>query len=489
MIIFFSCAALLIAISMVFIFWPWLIQMHSLSADNASSALTAHDYSSKPDKKNERDLANVALYRDHLRELETTREQGLLDDAHFQQLKQDLEKNLLKDSEISTSTQSIHSKDATFKSKSRLSFAVLLGSIAGFPVIIFALYQHLGFMQAWELHESIQEKENIEAQLNASNDARLQERLLTLNQSLVVSLQQQTEETPNDLDSRVYLARLLADMGRYEGAIKQYKHVLERQSNSAQLLAELAQVLFLTSKQQVDSNAADYARKALAVQPNQLIALGLMGIHSFQNQQYQSAMAYWQRAIEQYPPNSPNALALINGIQKASALLSQQKSSEEEIGSEQSVGQLPSNEQLQDRLDKQTFGSNHPAITENTTGQSTTASGVRVKLAVSLAQGLEINPEHTLFVYARAWQGPKMPLAIYRGKVSELPLTIELNDSLSMMPSRTLSSAEHLELVARVSATGEAITQANDLVVTLGPVKPSSNSATVYPLVISKRVD
>lgn len=89
-----------------------------------------------------------------------------------------------------------------------------------------------------------------------------------------------------------------------------------------------------------------------------------------------------------------------------------------------------------------------------------------ITISVSLAPALQtdLNAEHTLFVYARAAQGPRMPLAIVRHKAGELPLEVKLDASMGMMPQMSLAKFKQVVLLARISASGNAMPQAGDMI-------------------------
>lgn len=89
-----------------------------------------------------------------------------------------------------------------------------------------------------------------------------------------------------------------------------------------------------------------------------------------------------------------------------------------------------------------------------------------VTLSVSLDPDLQsqLNPEHTLFIYARAAKGPRMPLAIVRLKAGELPLETQLDASMAMMPQMSLTKFHQVIFLARISASGDAMSQAGDLI-------------------------
>src|SRR5690606_9288462 len=107
-----------------------------------------------------------------------------------------------------------------------------------------------------------------------------------------------------------------------------------------------------------------------------------------------------------------------------------------------------------------TAGTNEPAPTTDA-GAATPRLTVQVSLDPALAAGLD--PEATLFVFARAAEGPPMPLSIERRKASELPLTIVLDESKGMLPNLKLSMFAQVVVGARVSRSGTATPQSGDL--------------------------
>ena len=102
----------------------------------------------------------------------------------------------------------------------------------------------------------------------------------------------------------------------------------------------------------------------------------------------------------------------------------------------------------------------------STSALSVEESTDSVKITVSLDPAFQkgLNPEHTLFVYARAAKGPRMPLAIVSLKAGELPLETQLDASMAMMPQMSLTKFPQVIFLARISASGNAITQPGDLI-------------------------
>jgi len=105
-----------------------------------------------------------------------------------------------------------------------------------------------------------------------------------------------------------------------------------------------------------------------------------------------------------------------------------------------------------------------------TADDSSIQQGIDVSATIAPELKGQINPEHTVFIYARAAQGPRMPLAIVSRKASELPLTTHLNASMAMMPQMSLDKFSQVVLMARISASGDAMPQSGDFMGEYGPV-------------------
>jgi cytochrome c-type biogenesis protein CcmH len=113
---------------------------------------------------------------------------------------------------------------------------------------------------------------------------------------------------------------------------------------------------------------------------------------------------------------------------------------------------------------------------EAPTAKAATAPHPGIRGTVRLSQKLrdKLSPGDTLFVYARAAEGPPMPLAILRRKAGELPLEFALNDAMAMSPGMNVSAFPRVVVTARVSRSGNAKPQPGDL---QGASKPVANDA------------
>jgi cytochrome c-type biogenesis protein CcmH len=100
-----------------------------------------------------------------------------------------------------------------------------------------------------------------------------------------------------------------------------------------------------------------------------------------------------------------------------------------------------------------------------------------VTLAPALAD--KAAPTDTVFIFARAVQGARMPLAVIRAQVKDLPIRYQLDDSMAMAPNAKLSGASQVIVSARISKSGNAIPQAGDLAGESTPVAPGATGVAV----------
>jgi cytochrome c-type biogenesis protein CcmH len=193
-----------------------------------------------------------------------------------------------------------------------------------------------------------------------------------------------------------------------------------------------------------DSTALALLEKALRIEPDNITALWLLGNAAYDNGAVTSALDYWQQA---YP--------LLAQAPEMQGQLAQRilEAGGELPASPPNVADLPP---IMPTADASPGPAPAPAA-DATTG------GIRVQVALAPSLIERAGAADTVFVLARAEQGPPMPLAVARHRVDELPLDIRLTDAMAMMPAMKLSSFDRVEVIAKVSKSGRAGTQPGDL--------------------------
>lgn len=254
-------------------------------------------------------------------------------------------------------------------------------------------------------------------------------------QAMVEKLAARLAEQPDDADGWTMLGRSYLVLGRHAQAAEALGRALERRSDDAVLLADAADATAMANGRTFDGEPARLVVRALKADPDHPKALSLAGSIAFDQADYAAALRHWEH-LQRVAPNSELARQMQGGIDEARLRLGG------------AAPPLPS-----------------PAASAAARDIAVAPAAARVSGTVTLAGTLaaQAQPDDTLFVFARAAEGPRMPLAILRKQVRDLPLAFTLDDSLAMSPAARLSSAPRVVVGARISRSGGATPQPGDL--------------------------
>lgn len=397
-----------------------------------------------------RALSNVALYQEHLQELSQSLSRGDIDDTQYQQLKREADRALLDDSESGDEVVT----DTGTEAAARRGWA--RGLVAAVAVVVplaaALLYMQLGYSEDWAIEQLAAEKLRLDRAALQAGEARDPE----LARQLVERLERRLRRQPDNTQNWFLLARTSLELQNHGEAVAAYREIVQRDPQSSQVMGELAQALFIIAGNRITAEVQQLTAQTLELDPSNNMALGLAGIAAFERAEYQAAIDFWQRALAQMTPQTPGAAALTGGIGRARQLLAQGE------------------------------GGVAPAAAGGA-GDAEAPAGLQLTLNVSLDKQIATRDDQVVFVYARAWQGPKMPLAIARIPANDLPREVVLDESMAMAPGMTLASFPQLELVARLSQSGQPSPQPGDWQATRGPVRVAELTGAVE-LMIDTRV-
>jgi cytochrome c-type biogenesis protein CcmH len=269
---------------------------------------------------------------------------------------------------------------------------------------------------------------------------------------VVAALAARLTANPDDLNGWKMLGRSYMTVGNYAGAVQAFEKAVELESaEDAQSLVSLGEALLAESGAGIAGRIASLFENALAIDPNNPQALFYGGIGAFNRNDTELAADRWEQLMSLNPP------AEIQGT-------------------------------LQQRI-AEWRGEEMPAVAEAApepaqevaapVAQPGAVISARVSLTVAAAESLP--DEASIFIIARDPAQPAPPIAVVRRRLSELPITIGLGDSESMMAGRSLSSFAEFELLARVSTSGQPNAQSGDW---YGSqiVKPAENNAIELPI-------
>lgn len=404
----------------------------------------------------ERETANLAIYRDQLAELDNDLRNDILSKEQYEKSKQELQKRMLQDLSVSKNSVSASVKKGYGIATTAIIFLVI-------PLAAVSLYLILGDMRGLLPQAQLASATQFHSQEMAEippGHAEIK--------SVVDNLAARLNENPDDIEGWVMLGRTYAIMGRFDEASKTYAKLIEIVPGNAQLLSDYADVLAMTNNGSLIGKPAELINQALEIDPNYPKALALAGTVEFEQEKYGQAAVYWEKLLSVIPSDSQLAKSVNESIAQAKSLATkgEESSAPVQLAQNSNVNtDLPAEKKQQTSSGK-----------SGSASQSTNITGT-VTLSPSLAS--KVSPSDTLFVFARAKSGPKMPLAILRLTAKDLPATFSLDDDMAMTPTMKMSSFPEVVIGGRITKSGQAVPASGDLEGFSQPVKLGDRNVTV----------
>jgi cytochrome c-type biogenesis protein CcmH len=426
---------------------------------------------------------NAAVYRDQLAELDEEHAQGLLSDHEWQLSRDELAARLLQDvgeqdagdqgAESITPVKSdaaamIHSSSTSSRVTSFAKPWVLLFSfVVLIPISSLVLYSLLGQPAALDPLAISQGIDN--------PDDLTPEKLTTMATALTRRLQ----DEPNSMEGWVMLARVQRAREHFDEAAAALRKALTL-SRDDDLQIELAEILAQQNKGVFAGEPWSIIQKVLATDPHHVNALLLGGSAAYSEQNFQAALRFWERAREVVAADSPDAPELDRAIGEARNKLGLPPIPARAVVGDKNASMPPAgtaNGTAKGSANGNANGNANSNTNANINANaSSTQRAERISGRVSVAPDLanKVAPTDTVFIYATPVAGSRMPLAIVKITANQLPYDFVLDDTTAMNPSAKLSGMDEVTVRARISKSGNAMQQPNDLGVSVTPVKPGS---------------
>lgn len=380
----------------------------------------------------ERDAANLEILRDQITEMDNDLKNGLLTPELHEQGKRELQVRLLE--EVGDAQASEVSNKPHPLKIAAVVLAVLI------PLASVGLYTKLGNPEAFQPPHGALPMAHSQDDLKA--------------------LEEKVAQNPNDPEALVVLARSYVELGRYADGSRMYESLVKIIPDEPILWADYADAMGMThgSLRGVPTKLLEHA---LELNPNHEKSLALYGSAAMERGDYPTAVRNWEKLLKLLPAEDvENTKAIGEALNQARQMLAHTKGGKV----------APALDQI-----------NEPAPQVQAAGKE------RITGTVTLSAALKskADPSDTLFVLARAAQGPKMPLAILRKQVKDLPLSFDLNDSMAMQPDMKISNFDQVVVVARISKSGEAMPKPGDL---MGMSKPLALGSTGIKITIDQSI-
>ena len=365
--------------------------------------------------------ANAKVYRDQILDLDREHDSGHISDQEWQQSRDELSLRLLEDTAAVDDPAAKTEKPAIWTAVV-LAVALPLGSMG--------MYMWVGQPEALN-------------PLALKTPDQVDPKDLT---KMAQTLAEKLQDKPDNLQGWVMLGRTYRTLENFDAALRAYDSALKL-SDDDDLKLERIEVIAMQRQGQFEGEPWNVIREVLQRDPQHFGALLTAGSASYAEGKLADALKYWEKARLPLEANNPD----LPGLDSAIATV------RDKMGlPAKAVSSAPSG----------------PASGGSSANALPSGLNVSGQISLSAAMKAKANPNDAVFVYATPANGDRMPLAILKTTVSQLPLNFTLDDSTAMTPERKLSMAGEVLVKVRVSKSGNAMPQSGDLSGgTAGPVK------------------
>lgn len=438
-------AAVMVAVALAWLLWPLL-----RSAQRPS--LEGH-------------VANATIYRDQFADLDADLKRGTLSEAQYGEARAELERRLLDEGRAGTETAAPVSRSSNKTVAAALAVAV--------PLVAGLLYAQLGAPDAFS---PLAQAGNPSHEMSGADVEKM-----------VQQLAERLEKEPQNVEGWVILARTYYTMRRFPEAAAAYEKLTKLVPNEPDLLTDYADALAMSQGRNIEGKPLEIVLQALKINPDHWKALAMAGTAAFDRKDYKQAVIYWEQLRATQPADSPIAQSITASINEARQL----------AGMPPLPAAMPPVAAAKPLAPGAKMPTDHPPLdggkpstaapaaakadTAKAADSAAAPAGKTVSGTVSLASTLsgKAAPQDIVFVFARPADGSKMPLAILRAQVKDLPLKFTLDDTMAMSPASKISGFEQVVIAARVSKSGGVSPQSGDLETVTQPVKVGSRDLVV----------
>lgn len=357
-----------------------------------------------------REQQNIQIAKEKKAQLQEQLEQQQMTQEEYDSALVDLENSLAIDLE----------RQQALQSNTEAGRWVVWFFVVSVPLISVYLYMQLGEYRVIEnpLLAQAQSRSQTQQAHSGANAPSMDE--------LVDKLKNHLRENPDDARGWFMMGRTMMTLDRFPEAVTAFKRSYELKSNDANVMLALADSLAMLQDGKMTGEPEQLVLKALEISPNEVTGLWLAGLAAEQGNRSREAFDYWMRLLpllEDDPASAKEVKTLLVALKEK-----------------------------------------HPELPEiSMVAAQAPAQGLMVTVSLDAKFANQVNADDLLFIYAKASSGPPMPLAARRLKVSDLPVQVSLSDDDAMMPQMKMSGFDQIIVGARISKTGNPISQAGDL--------------------------
>ncbi len=241
-------------------------------------------------------------------------------------------------------------------------------------------------------------------------------------EEMTAAIEQRLRDDPEDSEGWFMLGRVMMSSQRYSEAVTAFQRSGDLVPDEPGTMFALADALAMQNNGNLLGEPEALVQRGLKLAPRYPNGLWLAGMIAEQRRDYKTAHRYWSLLLAQVADN-PASSREIRGL-------------------------LAKLEEREPGLAKTVSASN--------------AGGINLRVEIGAELKARVSPDATVFVYARAMEGPSMPLAVKKLQLGDLPVSLTLSDADAAMPTMKLSSFSQVVVGARVSSSGNPLAQSGD---------------------------
>ncbi len=392
--------------------------------------------------------SNLSIHADKLKELELDLEEGRIELEHYKTARNELDRELLTD----VPEESVENASEHYTNQARRQPALAILITVFIPLVSFLVYLELG------MHAASTEEFMAQQQRPAATTQAAQMSVPEMAEKLLKHVQ----ENGGGVQEWSMLGRSYKFMNRYEDASLAFAEALELDGTNAGLMLERAEVIALLNNRQFVPEARELVMKALTIEPDDANVLWFAGVAEYQAGNYRHAIDLLGRLAKTEAINDASVKqSVLSFISQAREKLV----ASGEMAADEKVPELDALLALESEETPVVAGVQAAAV-ESKAEKPAAGEGAVIMVQVDISEDVKqrFNGSADVFVYAKAKNGPRFPLAVKRMKLVQFPATVMLDDSMAMIEGMNLSAFGHVIVSARVTTSGSAIAQAGDYI-------------------------
>ena len=252
-------------------------------------------------------------------------------------------------------------------------------------------------------------------------------------EEMVAAIEARLQQNPDDAEAWFMLGRTRMMQREFDEAVNAFRRSDQLMVDQPGILFALADALAMQNNGSLLGEAEKLVQRGLSIAPRFPNGLWLAGLAAEQREDFAAAHRYWSLLLPMItddPASAENVRGMLASLEQRDPTLAQAPAGDQPVNARQ----------------------------------------LTLQVDISAELRAKATPETAVFVYAKAMQGPPMPLAVKRLQLQDLPLTLSLSDADAMLPAMKLSSFDEVIVGARVSFSGNPVAQSGDFYTELGAV-------------------